>query len=186
MCYPLFTEETANRLVQQNCGIRSFATSLMIGKAKLKHSTQMRDVVVAYGEFKDYKLPELPDSFLGELTTRFPLESDKHQLSSRHDLFITVAIHQEIQRRRLGGAQAKHRPTKKRLAEEIITKGFHHLSKTHHPDRNGDNEIQKTLTSARDFLHRACKEIQEDYDDETILVDAPVVEGEITDEDIPF
>jgi hypothetical protein len=146
----------------------------------------MRDVVVAYGEFKDYKLLELPDSFLTELASRFPLESDKHQSSSRLDLLITVAIHQELQRRRLGGVQAKHRPTKKRLAEEIVTKGFHQLSKTHHPDRNGDNEIQKTLTSARDFLNRVCKEIEEDYGGETILIQADIVDGEITDEDIPF
>jgi hypothetical protein len=146
----------------------------------------MRDVIVAYGEFKDYKLPELPASFLNELVARFPLECHKHQYSSRQDLFITLAVHQEVERRRSGGAQAKHRPTKKRLADEIITKGFHHLSKTHHPDRNGDNEIQKTLTSARDFLIQACKEIQEDYDDETILIEAPVIYAEITDEDIPF
>jgi hypothetical protein len=145
-------------------------------------------VVVGYGEFKDYRVPELPDSFLADLAIRFPLESNKHQSSSRRDLFITVAIHQELQRRRLGGAQAKHRPTKKRLAEDIITKGFHQLSKTHHPDRNGDGEIQKTLASARDFLNRACKEIQEDYDDETILITELVTNdgAEITDEDIPF
>jgi hypothetical protein len=97
-----------------------------------------------------------------------------------------VAIHQELQRRQAGGAQVKHRPTKKRLAEGIVTKGFHELSKIHHPDRNGDNETQQMLSSARDFLHKACKEIQEDYDEETILIEPQAVGTEITDEDIPF
>jgi|GEM_PF-3681592 hypothetical protein len=147
---------------------------------------QMSDVVVGYGDYKDYKLSEVPDSFLAELASRFPLESERHQFSNRRDLFITVSIHQELQRRLSGGVQVKHRPTKKQLAQDIITKGFHHLSKTHHPDRNGDNEIQKTLTSARNFLSSACKEIQEDYDEKTILIDSPVIDNEIIDDDIPF
>lgn len=142
---------------------------------------QLRDVVVAYGEYKDYKLQELPDSFLEKLAIRFPLQLKQHQFSGRESLFITVAIHEELQRRQSGGAQTKHRPTKRRLAEEIITKGFHQLSKMHHPDRNGDNEIQQTLSSARDFLNVASKDIQEEYDEQTIFIEA-----EITDEDIPF
>jgi hypothetical protein len=144
----------------------------------------MRDVIVGYSEFKDYKLSELPEVFLNELSSRFPLEAEKHQHSDWRELFITLAIHEEIARRRLGGAQAKRRPTKRQLAEGIVTKGFHHLSKTHHPDRNGDNETQKILTSAWDFLQRACKDIEEHYDDDTIVIAAPFVE--ITDEDIPF
>jgi hypothetical protein len=41
----------------------------------------MRDVMVGYGDFKDYKLIEVPDSFLTELSQRFPLKSDKHEES---------------------------------------------------------------------------------------------------------
>lgn len=146
----------------------------------------MRDVMVGYGDFKDYKLIEVPDSFLTELSQRFPLKSDKHEESDWKELFITVAVHEEVERRRSGGIPQKRRPNKRQLAEEIVMRGFHHLSKTHHPDRNGDNETQKLLTSARDFLQRECKGIEEDYDENTVLIKAPFVSAEITDEDIPF
>ncbi|SRR5258708_466159 len=154
----------------------------LFGYHKAAH---MSEVIVGYGDFKDYQLQELPDSFLKELAARYPLSSAEHARSNRTELLITIAVHEELLRRTSGGKQLRRRPTKRELAQEIVTKGFHSLSKTHHPDRNGDNDTQRLLTSARDFLQKTCTEIEEHRDENAITIDGPA-EAVITDEDIPF
>lgn len=146
----------------------------------------MRRVIINYGEFKDFSLQEASDAFLKELAARYPLNIGEHSASDRAELLITIAVHEELKRREFGGVQVRRRPTKRELACEIVTKGFHQLSKTHHPDRHGDGETQKLLTLSRDFLHTACKEIEEEYEEGTIFINAVAVSAEITDEDIPF
>jgi hypothetical protein len=81
--------------------------------------------------------------------------------------------------------QLRRRPTKRELAAEIVTKGFHRLSREHHPDRNGDNETQQALTLARDYLNEALQGIEEDYPENAVVIEEPLIEG-ITDDDIPF
>jgi hypothetical protein len=146
----------------------------------------MHDVIIGYGNHKDHKLQEEPLSLLQELAQRFPLDPGAHGESDRDDLFITIAIHQELNRRNAGGEQAKRKPTQKELALDLITKGFHILSKTFHPDRNGDNESQKRLTLAREFLRDACQQIEDDHPEGTIIICPAFVDAEITDDDIPF
>jgi hypothetical protein len=140
-------------------------------------------IVLGFGPFSGHTLAEVPDETLKELSRRFPLESDKCDLSEPHSLLFTVAIHEEIRRREAGGLRAKRIPTPRELASQMVAKGFQHLSKTHHPDRNGSSEAQVRLNNVRSLLLQACTEIPDD-DQEALSI--PAEGPELSDDDIPF
>jgi hypothetical protein len=87
-------------------------------------------VILGYGTYKGYSLKELPEGTLQELSRRFPLQADRYDHSDGTSLMVTVAIHEEIARRQLGGEKLKRIPTLKELASDLVTKGYHQLSKT--------------------------------------------------------
>lgn len=147
----------------------------------------MRKIFFGYGDFKGYRLQEVPVETLQSLSARYPLKISEHEQSKWKDLFLTIAIHEELSRRASGGKQELHRPGRKELATEMVTKGFHLLSKTYHPDCNGDNETQKRLTLAREFLANVCKEIDDETSEDDISIEEdPFEVTQITDDDIPF
>jgi hypothetical protein len=143
-------------------------------------------IILGYGEYEGYSLPEVPDTLLDTLSRRFPLQSDKYDPSDGYTLIKTVAIHEEIRRRAAGGERKKRVPTLKELASDLVTKGFHQLSKTYHPDRKGDPEAQRRLNQVRDRLQNVCEDIVDENHD-AIIIHGPEENGpEVTDEDIPF
>ena len=144
-------------------------------------------VIVGYGKYRNYRIQEVPDGFLDELAGRYAL-SHEAQTGSRYlELQLTIAIHEEVLRRRNGGSAEAREPTAKELAVKLITKGFQSLSKDHHPDRGGSNAAQKTLNLVRAQLVRACDEIEDHEADGALVVPDPsAAPGPITDEDIPF
>jgi hypothetical protein len=143
-------------------------------------------IILGYGECKGHSLPETPDALLRTLSQRFPLQFDKYDPSDGYTLIKVVAIYEEVRRRDVGGERNKRVPTLKELASDVVTKGYHQLSKTHHPDRKGDPEAQRRLNEARDRLIVACGDIVEE-DEDAIIIEGPEENGpEVTDEDIPF
>jgi hypothetical protein len=146
----------------------------------------MRRIVVGYGDYKDYALAELPEEHLQELSRHYPLECEKYDPSDSRSLLITVAIHEEIQRRKSGGERKKRIPTLRELATQLVAKGFHQLTKQHHPDRNGTSEAQRRLNQVREHLMRACGQIAEEDQDAIIIHDPNETVPEVNDEDIPF
>jgi hypothetical protein len=143
-------------------------------------------IILGYGEFKGCSLTEIPAALLQILSQRFPLQSDKYDPSDGYSLIITVAIHEEIRRREAGGERKKRVPTLKELASDLVTKGFHHLSKTHHPDRKGDPEAQRRLNQARDRLLEVCQDMVDENQDAIIIQASDGASREVSDEDIPF
>jgi hypothetical protein len=129
---------------------------------------------------------ELPDETLRQLSESYPLKSDKYDSSDSRSMLITIAVHEELQRRATGGQAKKRIPALKELAAEIVKNGFRHLSKTHHPDKSGSAEAQRRLTEARDHLLNSCVNFQEDDDEDAIVIPFPDSGPEISDEDIPF
>jgi hypothetical protein len=142
-------------------------------------------VIIGYGKYRDYRIQELPDSFLRDLGERYKLSYDAARHADDDELRITVAIHEEIHRRAGGGSAVPRQPTAKELACKLVAKGYQSLSKDHHPDRGGSNDTQRTLNGVRDTLLAACETIQ-DTEREGALVIADPEAGVITDEDIPF
>ncbi len=102
-------------------------------------------VVIGYGKYRNYRIQEVPDGFLDELASFYPLSIEAHSGSEFLDLQLTIAIHEEVLRRRNGGSAMPRQPTARELAVKLVTKGFQILSKDHHPDRGGSNAAQKTL-----------------------------------------
>lgn len=129
----------------------------------------MSEIFLGYGEYKGYKLGEVPAATLAELAIRYPLRRDDHP--EYETLLITVAIHGELERRSAGGAQERRLPTIRELAEEIVSIGYAQASKQHHPDTNGHHESQLRLTKARDFLRNSCAEMNDisEFDNQTII-----------------
>jgi hypothetical protein len=64
-------------------------------------------VLVGYGEYKGYRLAELPASELTTLAARYPLQLEGGFAPEYDDLLITVAIRAELPRREAGGKQAQ-------------------------------------------------------------------------------
>ncbi len=151
---------------------------------------------IGYGQFSGYLLTEIADDALRELESRFPLDSSKYDTSEGETLLITVAVHEERARRNTGGLPAKHIPSVKEFAQNVIATGFRHLSKIHHPDRNGEEEAQRRLTVARQRLVKLCCEIDEESEHDGIVISPPYTaparrvvpsfEEGITDDDVPF
>jgi|SRR5690348_5450625 len=142
-------------------------------------------VILGYGTYKGYSLKELPEGTLQELSRRFPLQADRYDHSDGTSLMVTVAIHEEIARRQLGGEKLKRIPTLKELASDLVTKGYHQLSKTHHPDRKGEPETQQRLNFVRQQLLEACNELADEIHD-AIIIKEDEEDPVISDEDIPF
>ncbi|MEQ1885810.1 MAG: hypothetical protein ABL967_12165, partial [Bryobacteraceae bacterium] len=124
----------------------------------------MKKVVVGYGEYNAYSIDEIPNDFLETLCKRFPLDVEHCWTQKTEDLRITIAVHQEAARRKAGGHTRPHIPTTSQLARQLIKHGFRNLSKTHHPDVNGQVEAQKRLVDARDQLEQFCQKIKEPTD----------------------
>ena len=154
----------------------------------------MSEIILGYGEYKGYKIGEVPAATLEELAKRYPLRLDDHP--ECETLLITVAIHGELERRRAGGAQDRRMPTIRELAEEIVSKGYAQASKQHHPDTNGHHESQLRLTKARDSLRNLCAEMNNisEFDNPTIIP-APASSkfrrqsarsSKLSDDDCPF
>lgn len=144
-------------------------------------------VLVGYGTYKNYSLQEIPNDFLSEIAKRYPLSLDAQKAADYRDLQLTVAIHEEVQRRKDGGSRLQRRPTARELAQKLVNKGFQSLSKDHHPDRGGDEETQKRLAVARRDLLEACERFEDIEMGDALTIPEPAAYGpEITDEDIPF
>jgi hypothetical protein len=152
----------------------------------------MRRIEIGYGEYAGYSLQEVPDPFLAVLRGRFPLDAEKHDPGDSYVLLTTIAVHQELARRAQGGAVLPHVPTVQELAKDIVSKGFRQMSKTHHPDRSGELEVQKRLSAARDQLTEMCKAMKQEpardslviYEDAVRRAGRPPAEG-ISDDDVP-
>jgi hypothetical protein len=150
-------------------------------------------VIIGYGDYQNYKLQQVPDAFLVELGNRYQLRHDAQTGSEYAELQLTIAVHEEIQRRQKGGAAQPKEPSAKELAIKVVTKGFQILSKDHHPDRKGGtNTAQRKLNEVRTQLLRACDEINDEYidDDALVILEPPRPRANVTtpisDEDIPF
>ncbi len=161
----------------------------------------MRHVLVGYGDYTGWRLSEVPDNILTELAKRFPLNTGRCEEFKQDDLFVVVAVHEELARRSAGGLPQKRVPPTKDLAKEIIGKGFRELSKVHHPDRSGEPAIQVRLTAARDQLLKMAESIGPDYRErEVVMIPRPLTSSKprvaafdpndygqgITEDDIPF
>lgn len=143
-------------------------------------------VIVGYGNYKNYRIDQIPQAFLSDLAVRYKLSYQAHIESDYQGLQITIAVHEELQRRAAGGPVAPREPTAKELAAKLVAKGFQQLSKDHHPDRKGGNErIQKRLNAVREELLKACTQMDDEYPLEGALI-IPGPSPEISDEDIPF
>jgi hypothetical protein len=144
----------------------------------------MARILLGYGDFEGHGLSEVSDEILDELSRRFPLTVANYDYSDGKSLLITIAIHEEVHRRRRSGAgRAKRVSTRKEMAKELVASGYRNLSKTYHPDKDGTVEAQRMLVEVRDSLVKACEGIAEDNYD-AIIIWAPDVE--ISDADIPF
>jgi len=144
-------------------------------------------IVVGYGKYRNYRIQEVPDAFLSELSERYQL-SHNTQAGAKYDaLQITIAVHEEIQRRQKGGSALPREPTAKELAIRLVTKGFQVMSKDCHPDRKGGTDsAQKTLNAVRTELLRSCEQIRDSHVDALVIPEPTPTPSPITDEDIPF
>ena len=83
-------------------------------------------VIVGYGRFANYRIQEVPESFLKELGETYKLSYEVASKAKHSELQLTVAIHEEIQRTASGGAAVPRRPTAKELARKLVAKGTSH------------------------------------------------------------
>jgi hypothetical protein len=147
-------------------------------------------VLIGFGEFKGYKLQEIPDVFLAKLAEFYSLKHSAHDGSGKVELRATIAVHEELQRRAVGGKISKRLPFRKEIATKLVNAGFRHLSKEYHPDRvGGDVEAQKMLSEMRDYLLSTCSKILEPERKGAFVIPDPdsfAQSAEISDDDIPF
>ena len=147
-------------------------------------------IVIGFGEFKNYKLQEIPDLLLTELAKSYGLSHTSHDNSDKVTLRATIAVHEEVQRRANGGAIWTRPVSRREIATKLVNLGFRHLSKAHHPDKaGGDLETQKVLAEMRDYLLTACNKILEPGHPGAFVIPDPhpyAHSTEITDDDIPF
>jgi hypothetical protein len=157
----------------------------------------MSNINLGYGEYRGYRLAELPLKVLEDLAERYPLRLDDQCRPDYEELLITVSVHGELKRREAGGKQEQRVPTLRELAEEIVTRGYQQASKDHHPDGKGHHEAQVRLTQARDELRNAGNNLADNDDNEggSTIIPAPATpspraraapsEG-MSDDDVPF
>jgi hypothetical protein len=145
-------------------------------------------VIIGYGNYRNCRIQQIPDAFLSELAERCQLSHAVQAHSEYEELQLTIAIHEEVQRRKKGGTIHPIEPTARELAKKLVAKGYQTLSKDHHPDRGGSETAQKKLNAVREELLRACGEIDDDCPDDALIVPkpSPDLSTPISDEDIPF
>jgi hypothetical protein len=145
-------------------------------------------IVIGFGEYKNYKLEEIPDEFLAALAKAYSLSHSAHETSGKTELRATIAVHEEVLRRANGGRVQKRLMSRKEIATKLVNTGFRSMSKEHHPDRaGGDLETQKVLAAVRDSLADACKKIAEpEYEGAFVIPDPEPFSVELSDDDIPF
>ena len=143
-------------------------------------------ILIGFGDYKNYKLQEIPDEFLARLAKAYSLSHSAHETSGKPELRATIAVHEEVMRRANGGTVQKRAMSRKEIATKLVNAGFRSMSKEHHPDRaGGDLETQKVLADVRDFLVGACNKIAEpEYQGAFVIPDPEP--AEISDDDIPF
>jgi hypothetical protein len=122
---------------------------------------------------------------MGHPPDRYSLSHEAQEGAEYRDLLLTIAIHEEVQRRAKGGQLQAKQPSPRELAVKIVTKGYQILSKDHHPDRGGSEPVQKNLNAVRAQLLEACQNIQDGLGEDDLVIPPPV-ESPISDEDIPF
>src|SRR5271165_561211 len=143
-------------------------------------------ILIGYGQYRNYRIQEVPDTLLSELSGRYQLSHDPQAGAAYDTLQITIAVHEEVRRRQKGGSALPKEPTAKDLAIRLVTKGFQTMSKECHPDRKGGTDAaQKTLNAVRAELLRSCEEIQDDRVDALMIPEPTPTSSPITDEDIP-
>jgi hypothetical protein len=142
-------------------------------------------VIIGYGKFRNYTIQEIPDDFLTEISSKYPLRHESQAGAEYKNLQITIAIHEEIHRREKGGRPHAKQPSPRELAKKMVTKGYQLISKDHHPDRGGSDNTQKSVNAVRLELLKACDEIQDGLPEDALVIPDPCV-SPITDEDIPF
>ena len=146
-------------------------------------------VIIGYGKYRNHRIQEIPDSFLSELAERYRLSHEAQKDADSTELLLTIAVHEEVKRRRDGGPILPREPTAREMAIKLVSKGYEILSKDHHPDRTGgSNTAQTTLNEVRAALLRACEDIKENFEGALIVPEPRTAAsfGGITDEDIPF
>jgi hypothetical protein len=145
-------------------------------------------IVIGFGEYKNYKIQEIPDEFLARLAESFSLSHSAHESSGKAELRATIAVHEEVLRRAKGGSVQKRAMSRKEIATKLVNAGFRSMSKEHHPDRaGGDLETQKALADVRDLLVGACNKIPEpEYQGAFFIPDPEPFSVELSDDDIPF
>jgi hypothetical protein len=145
-------------------------------------------IVIGFGEYKNYKLQEIPDAFLSKLATAYSLSHSAHETAGNAELRATIAVHEEVYRRLNGGSVQKRAMSRKEIATKLVNAGFRSMSKEHHPDRpGGDLETQKVLADVRDCLVDVCNKIAEpEHQGAFVIPDPERLSSEISDDDIPF
>ena len=109
-------------------------------------------ILVGYAEYEDYRVTELPLEALEQLSSQYPLAVAENSSPEYEQLIITIAVHAELNRRKAGGMQQAHVPSRRELAELMVKQGFQQASKRHHPDGNGHHDAQVRLADVRDTL----------------------------------
>jgi hypothetical protein len=152
----------------------------------------MSAIFIGYGEYRGYRLTEIPQQLLDELALRFPLRVKTGSRDEFTELLVTVAIHEEVGRRVSGGKQELRLPSLRDCANDILTRGYQQASKIHHPDGKGHHGAQLRLNRARDELRKAVENLPDDIDERhDTVIPAPGqpllghLDG-IGDDDVPF
>jgi hypothetical protein len=159
----------------------------MSRRSSWNSASALSSVIIGYGDYQNYRIEEIPEDLLRQLSGRYRLQLSAHLGSDSDDLRITIAIHEELERRRRGGKILAKPLSPRQLAMGIVNKGFQALSKQHHPDAGGEEAVQKELASVRNRLLTSCEEIPDREINEALIIPSPgILSAEITDEDIPF
>jgi hypothetical protein len=130
-------------------------------------------ILVGYGDYEEYRVTALPLQALEELGVRYPLAVAEDSSPEYEHLVITVAVHAELNRRRAGGQQQPHTPSRRQLAQLIIKRGIQQASKHHHPDGDGHHDAQVRLSEVRDTLLENCDNIPNDRPKDAVVIPAP-------------
>jgi hypothetical protein len=152
-------------------------------------------IIVGYGDYEDYRITELPLEVLEELGKRYSLALSEAFSPEYDHLIITVAVHAELNRRKAGGQQHAHTPSRRQLARLIVKRGFQQASKHHHPDGDGHHDAQVRLSEVRDTLLESCDNIPNDRPEDAVVIPAPQERRTVRsrppspptwDDDVPF
>lgn len=76
-------------------------------------------IVIGFGEYRNYRIQEISDEFLAKLAKSYPLSHSAHEDSDRWRLKTTIAVHEEVLRRKNGGALQKRMLSRKEIATKL-------------------------------------------------------------------